>query len=253
MNNTFFEKTLTICNEMHNRAMCQKERVISDFQRIITMPLTYKYGVGGINIHRGWYCPSFILDIVIGNSSRGRLTNKCRANTKYNYRYCFDNSDLLTVSEMYLDGVKRTSEYIIEEKDKRIGFTFLNDNKLLRYSEECYEENFLISYRYIDYFEVDNVISHLYFEQYKKEGSDLSFFITEYDKDVHVSQREYSFTTDDEGFFLYYTVKKDEKEFLTGGVFGLNLNDMLLNMNDSRTELFKRDEIYSPKIRRKLI
>ena len=54
------------------------ERVINETSQKV---YSYKYGIGGQNLHRGWYCPSIIYDIVIGNASRGRIVKNYRSQT----------------------------------------------------------------------------------------------------------------------------------------------------------------------------
>lgn len=41
-----------------------------------------EYGRGGEFFHRGYYCPSPILDIIVGNANRGKLI-KCSRKTNY--------------------------------------------------------------------------------------------------------------------------------------------------------------------------
>ena len=58
-----------------------------DFKSRVTY---YEYGIAGTSLHRGWYSPSLIEDIVIGNVSRGRLVRNPRKSTKPSFRFGFD-------------------------------------------------------------------------------------------------------------------------------------------------------------------
>lgn len=47
----------------------------------------YQYTIGGETLHRGYYCPSLIKDIVIGNCNRGRLVRNTKKAKKITYEY----------------------------------------------------------------------------------------------------------------------------------------------------------------------
>lgn len=58
-----------------------------------------KYGSGSVYLPRGYFCPSRVLDTVIGNVTRGRLL-KTKPRTKIpTYRYGFDKNGKLITAE----------------------------------------------------------------------------------------------------------------------------------------------------------
>lgn len=60
---------------------------------------TVKYGSGSVYLPRGYFCPSRVLDTVIGNVTRGRLL-KTKPRTKIpTYRYGFDKNGKLITAE----------------------------------------------------------------------------------------------------------------------------------------------------------
>ena len=60
-----------------------------------------KYGSGSVYLPRGYFCPSRVLDTVIGNVTRGRLL-KTKPRTKIpTYRYGFDKNGKLITAEEY--------------------------------------------------------------------------------------------------------------------------------------------------------
>lgn len=54
-----------------------------------------KYGTGGI-IHRAYYCPSQIIDIVIGGAKRGRMSNDPSREERSKTVFFFDSDNRLT-------------------------------------------------------------------------------------------------------------------------------------------------------------
>ena len=64
---------------------------------------------GGENIHRGFYCPSLIQDIVVGNCKRGSL---CKSNNpKATYTHYFDSNNN-HIATRQQDGKFIATEYI---------------------------------------------------------------------------------------------------------------------------------------------
>ncbi len=56
-----------------------------------------EYARGGECIHRGFYCPSPVLDIIVGNCKRGKLVKKPRKQP--DYEYWFDSHNRLILSK----------------------------------------------------------------------------------------------------------------------------------------------------------
>ena len=108
------------------------------------------YGVGGLNLHRGWYCPSIVSDIVIGNCSRGRIVKNPRT-SQYTYKYYFDENNRLTIVDMFYKNKYVSSEYIIYKGNVVEGYTLLSDNTMMRYSQEQYSNGICSDYHYLDY------------------------------------------------------------------------------------------------------
>lgn len=51
----------------------------------------WQYARGGGVLHRGWYCPSPVYDMVIGSADRGRLLkNPSRCKTPPDFAYGLD-------------------------------------------------------------------------------------------------------------------------------------------------------------------
>jgi hypothetical protein len=81
-------KTECVRAEGFARKYINKQKQIMDD---ITIAIAHKkYGVGGECLHRGYYCPSIIEDIVSGNISRGRLLSRPPAQKPASFTYYFD-------------------------------------------------------------------------------------------------------------------------------------------------------------------
>ena len=92
-----------------------------------------QYGTGGTLIHRGYFCPSHIIDIVVGNVSRGRLSKK-PGRKPVDYIYGFDNSNhLITIKKSH------SREFLIYQKESVLGISVSKDGTYT-ISETTYDE-----------------------------------------------------------------------------------------------------------------
>lgn len=99
-----------------------------------------EYARGGETIHRGFYCPSPVQDIIVGNCKRGKLVKKPRKIPDYEYWFD-DNNHLILVEQICTYNIKIPST---------IELLFYNDiavNSIL-YQENKFdsEEEFQISF-----------------------------------------------------------------------------------------------------------
>lgn len=93
---------------------------------------------GGETIHRGYYCPSLIQDIVIGNCKRGSL---CKANNpKATYTHYFDSNNK-HIATRKQDGSIVSTEYILYNDNKSLGIMFDACDQLETIAECEYDEN----------------------------------------------------------------------------------------------------------------
>lgn len=120
-----------------------------------------QYGVGGTCIHRGYYCPSLIADIIVGNVSRGKLTKKLLVGAKPDYMFGFD-------TDGYLRVVRQADrcEYIIYQAESEIGIALSNHGDVETISECKYKEDELISYSWGLYDPLKGDISEFVKEEY---------------------------------------------------------------------------------------
>lgn len=96
-----------------------------------------KKSIGGKAIHRGYYCPSLIQDIVIGNVKRGRI---CKSDTSSaDYLYCFDdNNKHIATKIAHAEG--DDIEFIIYDSNKAIS-VYYSGKRLENVSLCEYDDN----------------------------------------------------------------------------------------------------------------
>ena len=78
---------------------------------ILGSAVRFEYAAAG-DIHRGFYCPSPVLDIVIGNVHRGRILKRVTARSKISHRFGFDAGNTLVYAETLDDGEVLSIEYL---------------------------------------------------------------------------------------------------------------------------------------------
>ena len=125
----------------------EKESYESVFNEIQKTVVRREQATGGACMHRGYYCPSIIEDIVIGNIKRGRLIKKL-SKRKIDYTYGFDALDRLVTVINHTE-VGDIYEYILhigyEQYGVQYGYSF--GKEYLHLISKCsYVDNKLTSY-----------------------------------------------------------------------------------------------------------
>lgn len=90
----------------------------------------YEYARGGECIHRGFYCPSSVLDKLIGGYNRGKKINKPRSISHNFYKYYFNDKDIIIRSDKYNNGRCQETEFIICKENKYYGVSFRTEEHL---------------------------------------------------------------------------------------------------------------------------
>ena len=182
-----------------------------------------EYAAGGEVLHRGFYCPSPIVDIVIGGANRGRLLNRMTQKSKPTYKYKFDaKAELLLVEALRYDIDAVATEVIVRGNGKEYGITWQNskgecqperisectfhDGRMDTYIDGvyCAYEERLLSFRKEEYFYSDMGlhIAHMY---HFLQGS--RHFLEDFEEiGPSLIHQEYRFKHDDEGYLSEYAV-----------------------------------------------
>ena len=143
-----------LLDQLNNSIQCLYSQVLSHRNNIEQLKHNVKSAVvrtecaiGG-DIHRGPYCPSPVVDIVLGNTKRGRVLKRISPTSKVTHRFGFDvNNVLLCVEQISVQ--KKcvfSTEYLIHSGDSVLGVTVNNAGELTMISEERYANGLLMSY-----------------------------------------------------------------------------------------------------------
>lgn len=95
----------------------------------------------GSTLHRGYYHPSPVYDLVIGNTRRGRMTRQPATGKNTSERYLYDENGCLERVESFYNDRISYIEYILHSEKVQIGVTIDLDGRLAAISEEIFENN----------------------------------------------------------------------------------------------------------------
>lgn len=125
-------------------------------------------------LHRGFYCPSPVLDKIIGNAKRGRILKRITSASKPTHEYGFDASGRLLWCTAFDRGSVLSIEYLIYDGHAVYGITF-NSYGIEAITEEVYEDGKLVRYIHCLCTAVDNAVDcrHLECEHYSYEEDHL--------------------------------------------------------------------------------
>lgn len=136
-----------------------------------------EYSKGGETIYRGYYCPSPVLDLIIGGMKRGRLFKKKKPEFgNYSYEYGFDMEGKLLrvkgVNEFTTPDSGFNEEYLIYIGDVVYGLEFDNLGELGVVSKSIYDNGKLMKYeRSVCGMEK---LADLHYEEYTYDNNRLS-------------------------------------------------------------------------------
>lgn len=107
-----------------------------------------EYASGGECIHRGFYCPSPVLDKIVGGFNRGKKINKPRANSCNYYKYYINDKNKIIRSDKYEHGRCSETEFIIFESNNIYGISFSTQDHLtgLLSLEQYSDRGILVKY-----------------------------------------------------------------------------------------------------------
>ena len=165
--------------EYYNSLLEVNSAKYNEFYYHVTKDITKKeYGSKGDVIHRGYYCPSPVQDIVIGNSKRGKLTKNKKRFLSTGYEYGFDKNNRL----IYVRCIETSSIEFIEYKENySIGYEFnISESKpQLQSINECFFDHLGRIILYINAFCPIDKFKELHYEQfeYSEFGICTDYFV----------------------------------------------------------------------------
>lgn len=101
------------------------------------------------DLHRGYYCPSLTVDLVVGGVKRGNLLRRLTKRSKSYFLYGFDKEDKLIWCKHIFNNIHVKTEYLFYRGDHVYGLTMRSDGRLEVVTEEQYCDGKLTSYCYI--------------------------------------------------------------------------------------------------------
>lgn len=112
-------------------------------------------------LHRGYYCPSPVFDLLVGNTKRGKILLRPSTRSKFSHRYVFDSNDDLLFVQTFLDSNVAATEYIVHSDSIIYGIAVNRFGELYQVSEEIYSQGRLIEYTLVSYNEIsDSYCAH---------------------------------------------------------------------------------------------
>lgn len=172
----------------------------------VNSKVAYKqYGLGGECLHRGYYCPSLIADIITGNASRGKILNRKPITNNSTFIFGFDHGNKLIFVEQ-----PDLCEFIFRQEQSEIGIAVSKDMKIEFVSECRFSGEQIYSYDFCLYNSYEKCIVELTSEKYAylENQVDVIWSRTLFLKDTWVKQCEkYTFFVEN-GYLTSYRVQE---------------------------------------------
>ncbi len=215
----------SLFTELSAQGLQQYEEILKNKDGILQSCTSFKYGIGGLNLPaRGYFCPSLIMDTVVGNCSRGRLVCKPKSTTHPDFKYGFTKEGELVYIESLYEGKKVLTEYILRENNVITGFTFNDEDVLVNYSREQYQNGRLIAYSLVFYDEILGKAYSLHNETYNINDRRMTASFFDYEPKTGKLSSScrgdyYCFYIDNEGYLMSYYPSKNGIDPIDDRVF----------------------------------
>lgn len=197
----------------------------SIIKELSTKVVYEQYGVGGECLHRGYFCPSRIIDVITGNINRGKIKKNIN---KPDFTFGFDcNNKLVLVKQ------ENIYEFIIYQDDNEIGITVLDDFKITAISYCKYTIDRICEYTFCLY------------DPYKKQ-------IIEITKEIY-SYSENRMEVDWFRFFDMNSLQNSVNEkYVFNLVDGYLSTYTIQNNDNSKTSAYSNSDIFRVKLKRQV-
>ena len=113
--------------ELLNLYYCYRESYKELLSKIKPEISTVEYGKGGEVLHRGYYCPSPVIDIVIGGANRGALLKRPRKGYIYDYSFFKDASGRIIMVDKYVSFSEENSKKVLYNRE----FLIYHDDEVI--------------------------------------------------------------------------------------------------------------------------
>lgn len=127
---------------LSQKADCYKPLRQKLYEQAVSSAVRKEYSNNECGMHRGYYCPSPVDDLVTGGLKRGKLMKRITKNAKPDHEYLFDSNDKLVAVNSLLDWKTTETEILIYEDNLVTGITFDSyDNSISEISESVYDSD----------------------------------------------------------------------------------------------------------------
>lgn len=139
------------------------------------------------NMFRGYFHPSPVVDLIVGNIRRGSIRKGDVCPEKLSHRYLFDANNRLTRIESIHQGKVTYLEDLAYTSNSRIGITSFN-GKVHSICEEIFENGHIVSVAIMSRYDIgsDKSLYRLHWEEYIYDEDGLRFcdFVTNFNPDA---------------------------------------------------------------------
>ncbi len=213
-----FNKIIKIIEEYSSKC----ESIITELS---TKVVYEQYGVGGKCLHRGYFCPSRIIDVITGNINRGKIKKNIN---KPDFTFGFDRNNKLVLVKQ-----ENIYEFIIYQDDNEIGITVLDDFKITAISYCKYATDRICEYTFCLY------------DPYKKQ-------IIEINKEIY----SYSENKMEVDWFRFFDINSLQN--LVNEKYVFNLVDgylstyMIQKIDNNKTSAYSNSDVFRVKLKRQV-
>lgn len=132
-------------------------------------------------LHRGFYDPSPVDDIIIGNAKRGKLLKRLSPRSKDYIVFCFDDQGRMIMVKKFWNGKQCYTEYLQHQNDQVFGVCININGEITEIVHENYDCQRIACYRKVLYSKSEGIISvgeeyYFYDEQGLKACEVHTFF-----------------------------------------------------------------------------
>lgn len=161
---------------------------------------------------RGYYCPSPVIDLIVGNCKRGKILKRVTLRSRITHRYIYGKQGLMIVEKFGNDRKCFEREYLLHEAQKTIGISVNEAGNIRRVVEELYKDGKSIEFFYATFeaFDGNHRVTQTHHEQYFYDEQGLCQCSFNYAGHGHwpvINCETYNFNRVDGYLQSYYSVK----------------------------------------------